>query len=238
MDVLSLLRSRFAERNRTASEVVSVAARKVAAGQSVDHAALEAAMVATNTSVDAFATLVELHTTRAGWRADYEKLKDATAKRDQANAAIEREVAAFDDYRQKHQAKMAKLQADHREAAKAVDRGELARGNLATVANVPDPAAQTLRDAHDALATASDAVSSANRAIREANEGIKREESWIEHKDKAGDNDMSSKADHERSLRHWKRRLAEMEPLLAEATAVERLAAERLAAAELDAINA
>lgn len=238
MDVLSLLRNRFAERTRNAAEVVSAAARKVAAGQSVDHAALEAAMVATNTSVDAFATLVELHTTRAGWRADYEKLKDATAKRDKANATIEREDAAFIEYQQKHQAKMAKLQAEYREAAKVVERGELARRELATVANVPDPAAQSLRDAHEALATASGAVSSANRAIREANEGIKREEEWIEHKDKTGDNHMSSKADHERSLRHWKRQLAEATPLLAEAIAGERIAAERLAAAELEAISA
>lgn len=195
-------------------------------------------MVATNTSVDAFASLVELHTKRAAWRGDYDKLKDATAKRDKATTTIEREVAAFDDYRQKHQAKMARLQADYNEAAKVVERGELARRELATVANLPEPAAQTLRDAHDALATASDAVSSSNRAIREANEGIKREEEWIEHKDKVGDNHMSSKADHERSLRHWKRQLAEATPLLAEAQAAERLAAERLAAVELEAINA
>lgn len=238
MDVLSLLRSRFAERTRNAAETVSTAARKVANGQNVDHTALEAAMVATATTVDAFAELVDLHKRRAAWRADYDRLKDAATKRDKVNATIEREAAAFEELRQKHAEKMSRLQADYKEVSRLVERGEAARHELLAVDNVPAPAAQTLREAHDNLATASEAVSAATRAIREANDGIKSEEEWIARKDEAGDNHMSSKGDHELALKRWKRRLAEAEPVLAEAIAVERLAAERLQAAEVEAINA
>jgi chromosome segregation ATPase len=238
MDVLNLLRARFAERSRTASETVSVAARKVANDQSVDHAALEAAMVATGTTVDAFAELVELHRRRAEWRGDYEKLKDATAKAKKANGALEREQAAFYDYRDKHAARVSAIDAELRQANATVERGRMALHNLTTLENVPAPASDALRDAQAELAAALANVSSATAAVREATQRIAGEEAWIKDKADHGDNHMSSKADHEVALKRWQRRLVEANGALIAAQNDEKAAEAKVAAAEREAIAA
>lgn len=238
MQVLEMLRSRFNERKTNATETLANAAKKLAAGETVDHAAIENAIVETGTTVDDFEHMVELARRRHGWRSTYEKGTAANTRLEKANATAERERGQFEQIKTAWLERAAELDAEIRAAQKVVDAAAAARTDLTRPQNVPGPVGQQLVDAHRALSEASGRVSDVARQLKEQRELEKSQREWADHKRTLNQsNEHGSADDHEARANRAARRIKELESELKEATAVEAAAAGRLQKAEAAALK-
>jgi hypothetical protein len=223
MSILETLRARFAERARTADETLTDAARRVAAGESVDMAAVESALTALQKSVGDFEAMIELARRRQGWYSAMNGLAAATARKSKAMAAAAAERAAFERVAEAWQARGRELDAEIEAADKVIQAASTARENLTNHRNVPGQLGEKLADAQTALEKATAATNRLRRAALEAANESKSERGFAEHKrtynisTPAGDAD-----DHERKAKRLERRAAELQAETAAAAAAEK----------------
>jgi hypothetical protein len=238
MNILEALATRMAARKTTANATLIAAARRLAAGESADDDAVERALIETGTTLDDFKAMVELCQRRRQWYAAMDKGPAATAKRDKANAVLEREAAAFQATEAAWLVRRRQLSAELDEVERIVAAAHTARGDLVRPDNVPGDLADRLREAHDAVAAATEKVAQLNRDRRQWAEQEKSQTEWAEHKrglnivTQGGDAD-----DHERMAKRAANRIAEIDAELPAALQAEAAARKHLEAAEAAALK-
>ena len=234
MNILEAISTRMAARKTSANETLVAAARRLAAGESADEAAVERALVETNTPLETFRDMVELCQRRRAWYAAMDKGPAAAARRDKAAGVLEREAAAFQAAEQTWLARRRELSADLDDAERIVAAARDARDNLVRADNIPGQLADRLREAHDAVAAAAGRVEKLNRDRRQWVEQQKSQEGFAEHKRGLNLRTPQGDAeDHARAAARAARRVAEVDVELA--TARQELEAAEKHVASLEA---
>lgn len=238
MKIFDLLRSRVNERRLSALETLVAAANRVAADESVDHAAVESALHEAGRSVDDFENMVELARKRRAWRADHDKGKAANARLAKAQATADRERAQFETIREAWIARATELDNQIRSAQQLVDAANSAAYELVRPDNVPGAPGEQLRVAHDELAKCSSEVSRCSQGIRHETELEKTHTAFADEKEALNKSTPYGDAeDHKRRAASAARRKAEWAEQLKAAEAAERDAAARLQQAEASAMK-
>jgi hypothetical protein len=238
MKLFEILRSRVNERRMSALETLVAAANRVAADESVDHAAVESALHEAGRSVDDFENMVELARKRRAWRADHDKGKPANTRLAKAQATAERERAQFETIRAAWMARATELDNEIRAAQKLVDAANSAAYELVRPDNVPGAPGEQLRVAHDELAQCSSEVARCSRGVRHETELEKTQLAFAAEKESLNQSTpYGDAADHKRRAASAARRKAEWAEQLKTAEAAERDAAARLQQAEAAAMK-
>lgn len=230
MTVLDLLRGRVADRQTSHDETLAAAARRVAADESVNHDAVDAALAATGRTVDDFAGMVELARRRQRWRATVERGTAAQLRLDKATATAERERAQFEKTRDAWLVRARELEAELSAARRLVEAADQAAEELRRPENVPEPARKLVVDATNTHATARERVATLERERKTATEGLRHHEYWRDHHRKLNTSGPSGDAaDHERFAVRAQRRVKELDGELVIARADLEDAERRLA---------
>jgi len=235
--ILEALRGRMAARRETNAETLVAAARRIAAGESVDPASVEAALVAESKSVDDFESLCELARRRLTWHAARDKGPAAIIQRDKLTRELDAANEAFERTRLAWVEASSKLGIQVDAAIAVVRAAEDAAAKLTTPANVPGVLAERLKQAEVDHTEALQTVDALRRELRDAKNRVKDEEGWVAQKT-AFNNGVSSLDDHERALKRWQRRVSELETAMppaekAVAAAFKTLEERRAAALKL-----
>jgi hypothetical protein len=218
MSIFEALAERMATRKRSTDETLLAAARRAAAGESVDDAAVDAAMASSGKSVDDFRELVELCQRRRGWYASMDRGPAANATLGKLQAAATRERAAFEQVRDAWLSRAAELDEQIKNAERITTAAHDARGQLVDPANVPGDLAARIREAHDAVVDAASTVERIKRERRDAAEREKSQREWTEHKRGLNISTPAGNADdHERAAARAAKRLAELDAELPDA---------------------
>lgn len=208
MSVMELLRSRFAERQVNHTEFLANAAKAVAAGQTVDHVAVENAMQECGMSLDEFERSVGVARNRQHWHMQADKLSAATKALAKISSTIEKERGEFEAAHRQWMQRAAELDAEERQARRAVELATEARDKLIQADNNIGPVAARLREAQAAFDEANASHGEAAKAVRLEREKISYEDSWIEQKAAVNAEGLSAE-DHRRFKARAERRLAE-----------------------------
>lgn len=237
--VFELLRSRMRERTTSTDETLVAAANRLAADETVDHAAVEKALRDSGRGVDDFERMCELARRRRDWRQRADRGAVADTKLAKLTATLEKESGQFETIRIAWLQRSAELGEEIRQAENASVAGGLARGELVRPQNVPGALGELLAEAHKALGEASSVVSQLGRELRDTRELERSHRTFAEQKaavsppPKKNDppDDYTVRAD-----RAAKRAAALAEELEA-ATATEAEAAERVRVLEARALK-
>lgn len=208
MNILERLRSRMIERTGSNADILAAAARRTAAGENVDHAAVESALEMSGQTVEDFEDMVALAQRRQEWFRSLDALPSATATATKAQSGLDAAGATFEATRLAHDVVCTRLNADATAAASRIHEAVQARGNLLLPANVFEPLSTKLADARATAAAAKTDFDATEWTLREDREAEKLEQNWIEHKKAAGDNQYSSGEGHELLLKRVQRRIA------------------------------
>jgi hypothetical protein len=237
--ILETLRGRMAARRETNAETLVAAARRIAAGETVDAGSVEAALVAESKSVEDFEAMCELARRRQLWHAARDKGPAATRERDKLQSELDAAKDAFEKSRLAWVERSGSLAARIRTFDVVVQTADDATGKLTDPANIPGVLAERLRTADAAHVEAMDAVETIRRELREAKSRVKNEGEWVQHKQQFNNNThLSTLDDHKLALARAERRVAELEAALppaesAAAAALKTLDERRAAALKL-----
>lgn len=238
MQILELLRTRRAERRLTADQTLAAAANRLAADETVDHTAVETALLEAGRSVEDFETMCETARRRRQWRAAFDRGTAAKTRLEKARTTAERERNQFEQIRTQWLERAAQLDAEIAAADAVVRAADDARRELVDPRNVPGAAGDELAAAHAELAAASDAVSALGRQLREQRELEKSQREWADQKRTLNQTTLhGGPEDHERRAERAARRIKELESELREATAAEGAAAARVQKLEAAALK-
>jgi hypothetical protein len=238
MSVLEILRTRMTQRRATADETLLAAANRLAANETVDHAAVEAALVETGRTVDEFAAMVELAGKRREWRLTADKGNPARARLDKARSTAERERAQFEATQAAWFQRAGEIDAEAHAAETVVARADNARAELVAPRNVFEPLRTRLQEAHAGVEEALRVVSEIQRELAKHREVAKREEGFRDYKTGLNKTDFQgSPEDHARRAATATRRVAEHEAQLTVANTELAAAQRELAAAEAAALK-
>jgi hypothetical protein len=237
--ILETLRSRMTARRENNSESLVAAARRIAAGESVDAGSVEAALVAESKSVDDFEALCELARRRLTWHAARDKGPAAIVQRDKLNAELDAARELFERTRLAWVEKSGRLASQLSAVVSIVQASDDATERLTNPANVPGVLAERIRTADAEHVEALEAVEAIQRELREARSRVKTETEWVTHKKEFNNNThLSTLDDHKRALARAERRAAELEAALppaeaAVAAALKTLGERRAAALKI-----
>lgn len=212
MKILELLRGRLAERHTNNADTIAAAARKTAAGETVDHLALENALVEERLGVEDFVALVTQAERRQSWRAAVDKLPAATARAAKATGTIAKERAAFEAVHAAWVVRGTELEAELEAAETLVRAGEEARAKLSNPANVPGAVGERLAEAMGDQQEAVERVAGVERQRREWGENLSRRLGFVRQHD-----GTPEAQEHARLAAQAERRLAELAAELADA---------------------
>jgi hypothetical protein len=224
--ILEALRMRMVQRRETNAESLAAAARRIAAGETVDAASVESA-------------LVELARRRQLWHAARDKGPAATRERDKLQSELDAAKDAFEKSRLAWVERSGSLAARIRTFDVVIQTADDATAKLTDPANIPGIMAERIRTADAAHVEAMDAVETIRRELREARSRVKTETEWVQHKKDFGNNThLSTLDDHKRALARAERRVSELEAALppaeaAVAAALKTLDERRAAALKL-----
>jgi chromosome segregation ATPase len=227
--ILDVLRTRMVARRETNAETLMAAARRIAAGETVDPSAVETALVAERATVEDFEGMCELARRRQVWHATRDRGPAAIVARDKLTNELEAERQRFEAARLAWVAASDKLNAKLSAAINTVSASNDATDNLTHPKNIPGPLGDKLAAALDAHTTALDAAENARRTLRDARERVKSEHEWCTHKATYNNERYSTLADHQAALARWQRRLPELETAVKEADAAVAAAEKTLA---------
>lgn len=238
MRVLEMLRSRSRERHNTAAETLLAAANRLAADESVDHAAVERALVDAGQDVDAFEALCDLAKRRREWRATFDRRATADMKLAKATMAAEREREAFEATAAAWRMRGAELDEEIRIHTAVVSAADTARERLVLPENVPAPLGAKLAAAIAERDAAAERVGTATRELRAARELHKQQTEWASHKKEFNlSTPGGDAADHERRANRAARRAAELLEELKAAQSAEEEAANNVRSLEAAALK-
>jgi hypothetical protein len=218
MSIFEALAERMATRKRSTDETLLAAARRAAAGESVDDAAVDDALASSGRTVDDFRELVELCQRRRGWYAALDRGPAANATLDKLNATAAKERAAFEKVRAAWVSRATELDEQIKAAERITTAANDARGKLVDPGHVPGDLAARIREAHTAVVDTASTVERIKRERRDAAERAKSQREWADHKrglnlsTPAGDAD-----DHERAAARAAKRVAELDAELPDA---------------------
>lgn len=218
--ILETLRGRMAARRETNAETLVAAARRIAAGESVDPGTVESALVAESKSVDDFEALCELARRRLTWHAARDKGPAAIIQRDKLNAELEAARESFERTRLAWVEKSGRLSSQLSAVVSIVQASDDATERLTNPANVPGVLAERIRTADAKHVETLDELETIRRELREARIRVKNEKEWCEHKQSFNSNThLSTLDDHKKALARAERRVAELETALPTAEA-------------------
>lgn len=238
MEVLELLRTRMRARKTTAEENLFSAANRLASGETIDHAAVESALVETGRTVEQFEELCDIARRRRALKADMDRGAAAQAKRDKSQATADRERAQFEKIHTAWMERAAELDAEIANHAGIVARAEAARGQLLDARNLPEPIRSNLTNVHALLAEAHDRLEQLQRAAKEQRENKERNEGFAEQHRKFNTTGTAGNADdYERLAKRAVRRLAELAPEIEAAQAAVSAAKSNVDAVEAAALK-
>jgi uncharacterized protein (DUF1778 family) len=239
MSVLELLRGRMAARKTTADETLAAAAKRLAAGESIDHGAVETALVETRQTVDEFETMVATANRRRELRAALDKGPAANTKLEKLQTTAAHERAQFEKIQTAWFERAAELDGQIRAAETIVGRARDAREELVKPASVPEPVRTRLVEAHAALEEAHTKRSALEHEVKEVRDRLKQRNEFADHYRELNTAGLHGTAeDYETLAKRCERRLAELQPELDEALAAVADAEKELAAAESVAVKA
>jgi DNA repair exonuclease SbcCD ATPase subunit len=177
--VLDRIAGRVQKRRTSARERIEEAARRLAAGETIDEAGLEGAMFEAGLTVDEFRNLAVFYNDRRAKLDLLATLGNARKRLEKADAAIDAENArhaeAVDQFRKRY----ASLRSEADAAGAEVERARAAREWLLELANCPPSIRDDYAAALDAEQAATVAVGNAERELRRLRDEIKSEEGWI-----------------------------------------------------------
>jgi chromosome segregation ATPase len=210
LTVLEALRERMATRRRTHNETLLAAARRAAAGESVDDAAVDAALWSTGKDVDEFRRLVELCQRRRDWYAAMDRGPAAKATLDKLKATMDRERAAFEQAAAAWRVRATELESQISAATTTVAMATDARNQLVAPDNVPGELAARISEAQELANATADAVEQNRRERRERAEAAKTQREWAQEKRDAGHGPVGVD-EHERAATRAEKRVAELD---------------------------
>lgn len=239
MQVLDMLRTRLASRKTTADETLVSAANRVAAGETVDVAAVENALVDMGRDFEYFENMCTTARRRREWRVHLDRIPAATTRLEKARAAAERERAQFDKIAAAWHQRGRELDAEIHAAEELLNRGLSAREELTKPENTPGPVGQRVAEARAAVEVAETNLGALRRQQRDATERLKRNTDFREHHTKFNTHGPAGQnaADYDRLAKRAERELAELEPAINDAMAAVDDAKQELAAAEAAAVK-
>jgi hypothetical protein len=238
MNVLEVLRDRVAGRKRSAEDTVLAAARRLSDGENVNVDELDGALAESGHTPDSFAQLVEVMTNRRAWRADLDRSPAAEAKVAKSAAAVAAAETEREDWLLAWSARVNSARTEHDAAAALVARARDARAALTHPDNCPGPVGNRVRAARDAEHAALVEVERIKRERRQAAEREASERGWEEEKRRLNKvTPAGGPDDHKRLADRFKRRVAELDVELAQATKAHEAAVRDLAAAEAAALK-
>ena len=223
MSIFDTLSERLASRARTHEDELLRAARRAAAGESINDQVVADTLVATGQSIEDFRELVDVCQRRNRWLAEFNRGASAQATMDKLTKTAERERAEFERVQQAWFARAADLDAQLAAAQSTVQRARAARDELVAARNVPGALADQIREAHDTVAATGSEVERIKRERRDAAEREKSQRNWAEQKRRLNQRTPAGGPDdHERAADRAAKRVAE---LTDELPAAERAAA-------------
>ena len=236
--ILEMLRSRMAARAESNAEVLVAAARRIAAGESVDTAAVETALVAEGKSVDAFEAMCELARRRQAWHAARDRGPAAIVQRDKLTRELDAARNEYEKLRLRWVETSGQLGQQIDALIAVVSASDDATAKLTAPENVPGVLAERIRAADADHTAALQNAEAVRRDLKEARSRVKDEAEWVVHKKQFNDQRASTLDDHERALARWERRVKELEAALppaerAVAAALKTLQERRAAALKL-----
>ena len=217
--ILETLRGRMGARRETNAETLVAAARRIAAGETVDANAVETALVAEGKSVDDFEALCELARRRQAWHAARDRGPAAIVQRDKLTRELDAAREAYERTRLAWVEKSGQLSQQIDAAISVVSASDDATAKLTAPENVPGVLAERLRAADADHMAALQSVENIRRELKEAKNRVKDETEWCQHKEKYNNERYSTLDDHKRALARAERRVAELESALPPAEA-------------------
>jgi hypothetical protein len=125
--VFEKLGSRLRQRTTTAQETIEKSAQALAAGETVDTAAVEAALVAVGLSLDEYRARVDFHVERKSKLDELEKLGPARTKLEGLDRQISAENKKHDEIVQAYRSRWVALRQQADQETQQVDRSRAAR---------------------------------------------------------------------------------------------------------------
>jgi hypothetical protein len=234
--ILETLRTRMVQRRETNAESLAAAARRIAAGETVDAASVENALIAEGRSVDDFEAMCELARRRQTWHAARDKGPAAIIQRDKLARELDDAREAYERTRLAWVEKSGQLSRQIDAAISVVSTADDATARLTAPDNVPGVLAERIRAADAEHVEALETLETVRRELKEARARVKDETSWCEHKQAFNNNThLSTLDDHKRALARAERRVSELEaamkPAEAAVAAALKMLQERRAAA-------
>jgi hypothetical protein len=178
--VLDRIAGRVQKRRTSARERIEDAARRLAAGESIDEAGLEGAMFEAGLTVEEFRDLAVFYNDRRAKMDLVATLGNARKRLEKADAAIAAENARHAEATEQYRKRFLSLRAEADAAGADVERARSAREWLLDVAHCPPSIRDDYTAALDAEQAANVAVGDAEREVRRLREEIKSAEGWIE----------------------------------------------------------
>jgi hypothetical protein len=178
--VLDRIAGRVQKRRTSARERIEDAARRLAAGESIDEAGLEGAMFEAGLTVEEFRDLAVFYNDRRAKMDLVATLGNARKRLEKADAAIAAENARHAEVTEQYRKRFLSLRAEADAAGADVERARSAREWLLDVAHCPPSIRDDYTAALDAEQAANVAVGDAEREVRRLREEIKSAEGWIE----------------------------------------------------------
>lgn len=246
--VLDRLSGRLKQRTKSAREIVEQAARKIAAGESVDEAALESAIVEAGLAVDDLGRLAEFYSRRAEKRKLLDALGGARKRLAAVDAKISAENAKHAEIVDAYKKRWLALREEADAATREVDAGRAARDWLLELANCPPSLQDDYRRLLDDEQAATVAVGDAQRLARQIREDIESQKRWIESLDGASSREIEAPTvavnyrnpvirQNDEKIEDRRQRLKRLEGRLVDADAAVAAAEKQLAAATLALSN-
>jgi seryl-tRNA synthetase len=238
LDVLDVLRHRASRRHESAAETLWAAAKRIAAGETADPTAVEAALAETGTSLDGFNELVELARTRRRLFAKLDQATPARVKLDKLNASTAAEREAFEDTRRRWLERAAVLGDEISALERIVQAGNEARDALCQPENLPATVAEKVEAAIESHGAALVQLDALQRELNRQRE-IRDRRTWMAaQKRESGKCHPLDIDDDERLAKRAVNQIAELEPQLREAQAAVHAAETHIASCRAAALKA
>jgi hypothetical protein len=177
--VFEKLGSRLRQRTTSAQETIEKSAQALAAGESVDTGAVEAALVTAGVSLDDYRARVDFHVERKTRLDELDKLGAARTELEGLDKRIEAENKKHSEIVDAYRKRWVALREQADEASRQVERSRSARDWLLDPARAPLHLRDDYVAALDVEQKARERIGDVERSIRDLKDRHKSEEGWI-----------------------------------------------------------
>lgn len=179
-DIFDRITSRRRDRQLSAQEQLTAAAKRHVRGETVDVASIEEALFTTGQSVDDFRTLCNLEEQRRDCFTRIENGASSKTRLEKLEQQIAAEVAKFAEIQQGYQTRIAKLDEERREVSPAVNSAASAKDWLLDPRNAVGALGDEYREALDQESNAEAEVQRLERLAKELRKDMRTSDEDIE----------------------------------------------------------